>query len=406
MKKINNCETENCIETPSSCIIWNGGDIEYLGLCNGTSINNVFWEIINKLEDIAGEDLSSFDIDTLLDICNKKAPLEINLISILTLLKDNQVCLKDYIDTLLERINELSNSNSVSVNLKCYADFDNLGNSLSINREQLDQLFVNILCDHKERLTNIEGKIINLQTQIDDINNNTTVDELSFPTCLDSGTKPTSTQVKGIAQEVCDLEAANGTPAEIAIALAQTPTDFDTDFASVDPTNWIPAINRTSWADNYNNLLIAFGNLVTRLKFIENTCCKVSCEDIKLGFSVKYNEDRDGILITFTPGSGTFIPAGFTDAGSTGTITDAEGSIEYFNIYIVDLFTNNTELEISIATLSNVSDLVIHIDAKLTNEVITCDKCLEKTIKRAGCAFCTLTATDNVTIVYKICSLS
>lgn len=406
MKKINNCETENCIETPSSCIIWNGGDIEYLGLCNSTSINNVFWEIINKLEDIAGEDLSSFDIDTLLDICNKKAPLEINLISILTLLKDNQVCLKDYIDTLLERINELSNSNSVSVNLKCYADFDNLGNSLSINREQLDQLFVNILCDHKERLTNIEGKIINLQTQIDDINNNTTVDELSFPTCLDSGTKPTSTQVKGIAQEVCDLEAANGTPAEIAIALAQTPTDFDTDFASVDPTNWIPAINRTSWADNYNNLLIAFGNLVTRLKFIENTCCKVSCEDIKLGFSIRYNEDRDGIIITFTSGSGTYIPNGFTDAGSVVTITDGLGGSISNNLDIPDMFYNGTEVEIPIITLSNLNDLDISIDAKITNGAITCDKCLSQTVKRPGCAYCTITATEDVTIVYKICIAS
>ncbi len=83
MKKLNNCVVENCIPTPSSCVEWNGGDIEYLGICNGDSLNNIIWEIIAKLEDLAGEDISSFDIDTLLDICNKKAPLEINLISIL-----------------------------------------------------------------------------------------------------------------------------------------------------------------------------------------------------------------------------------------------------------------------------------------------------------------------------------
>ena len=73
-KKVNNCNTDNCIETQSSCTIWNGGDIDYLGICNGQSINNVVWEIVTKLEDIAGDDLSSFDIDSLLDICNQKAP--------------------------------------------------------------------------------------------------------------------------------------------------------------------------------------------------------------------------------------------------------------------------------------------------------------------------------------------
>lgn len=403
MKKVNNCFTDNCIENQSSCTIWNGGDIEYLGLCNGISINNVFWEIITKLQDIAGADLSNFDIDSLIDICSQKAPSEINLLNVLNIIKNNEICLKDYIKNLEERISELNVTGTLSLNLKCYADFDNLGNALQINQEQLNQLLVNIACDHKSKIEGVEGKIIGLQLQIDNILNDNTVEEQSFGTCVDPGIKPTSTQVKNIATAFCAHETAVGTPNEVQIALAQTPVDFETDFALVDPANWIPVINRSSLADNYNNLLIAFGNVVTRLKYIEDNCCRISCDDIILGFNVRYNEDRDGIIITFTSGSGTSIPSGFTDAGSTITLTDAEGGQITNVIDIADLFYNNGEFEIPIATLSTIGDIEINIDAKLTNGAVTCDKCLNKSVKRPGCAYCTLTATDNVTIVYKIC---
>ncbi len=110
MKKLNNCVVENCIPTPSSCVEWNGGDIEYLGICDGDSLNNLLWEVINKLEEIAGEDLSSFDIDSLLDICNQTAPQEITILNILNVLKNNQICLKDFIDTLTEQLAELLNT--------------------------------------------------------------------------------------------------------------------------------------------------------------------------------------------------------------------------------------------------------------------------------------------------------
>ena len=68
MKKLQNCEVENCIPTPSSCVTWNGGSIEYLGICDGDSLNTLLWEVITKLEEITGEDLSSFDIDSLIEV--------------------------------------------------------------------------------------------------------------------------------------------------------------------------------------------------------------------------------------------------------------------------------------------------------------------------------------------------
>lgn len=387
MKKLNDCIVENCIPTPASCVEWNAGDIEALGICNGMPITNVIWEIVNKLEELAGEDISNFDIDTLLDICNKKAPLEINLISILTVIKENQVCLKDYIDTLNDKINELSGQDDITVNLKCYADLDNLGNQLSITRKELDQLVINELCDHEQRIESVEGKIIELKAEVANIDPHATVDELSFATCVDGGVKPTSTQVVKVSQAICDLQEATGSPAHIAQALSKVPSDWNTKFGLI--TGW--DLTPDDWAEQYGNLLLAFTEVLNRLEIIENTCCAIDCDDVKIGFSAVFFEDMTSVILTFSPGAGTKIPAGFTDKGSTGTITDKNGNVVSFNVAI----SNNHEEEVYITGLDLSEPLYIHIDAKVGTDSMTCDKCLDKTITSSGCAYCELTATGD-----------
>lgn len=403
MKKLQNCETENCIPTPSSCTEWNGGDIECLGICNGTSLNNVVVEIATKLCDIIGDDLSSFDIDSLVDICKTKAPLEVTLLSILNLLKDNDICLKDYINTLNDKIAELTTNNSVKVNLKCYADIDNLGNVLSITREQLDQLVINELCNHKQRIESIEGDLLTVHAEIQNLILNPVIDELtiSVASCINSVPAPTSTQVIKTAQTLCDLQTATGTPTNIATALANTPGDLNPEFGLI--PGWI--LTPTNWVDNYSNMLLEVEALRQRLITIETTCCQVSCKDVKIGFVAAFNPDNDGIIIKFT-GAGTEIPVGFLDLGSTITFTDEEGNVEEFTTTAPDLIANNAIIEIPISTLLTSGDVNINIDSNMSNGSLTCSKCLNKTIKRASCAFCVLTATSEVTIVYKTCTSS
>lgn len=401
MKKIQNCAVENCIPTPSSCVEWNGGSIEYLGICDGDSLNNLVWEIITKLQEIAGEDLSQFDIDSLLDICNQQAPTETTILSILNLLKNNQVCLKDFIDTLNERLNDLFANTGINVNLKCYAEFDNLGNALSITRDQLDQLIIDNLCDHKLRIETLEGKVINLQSQIDNLDI-PDMTEQEFATCVDPVVKPTSSQVVSVADELCDLEGALGDSGDITSALANTPADMNAEFGLL--PGWILA--PANMAENYNNLLIAFGNIWERVQFMEENCCALTCDDIKLGFTAIYNEDVDGVIITFSYGAGTSIPAGFTDQGSYGTITDVDGNSVDFNITIA----NNSTEEVIIAGLNTTAPLDISITAILGTGSLTCQKCLSRKVAQASCTYCEICAEgeegSSVVIVYESSSSS
>lgn len=396
MKKLNNCVVENCIPTPVSCSTWNCGDIEYLGICDGDSLCIVLLEVINKLKDIAGEDLSSFDIDSLLDICNQKAPTEVTILSILNILKANQICLKDFIDTLSEQLTELFKDTGVTVNLKCYAEFDNLGNPLSITRDSLDQLVINILCDHKLRIETLEGKVIELQNQIDTLPP-PVVEEAQVATCVDATEKPVSSQLVIVAQELCDLQDATGDPTDISSALANTPADMNAEFGLL--PGWILA--PSNLAENYNNLLIAFGNVWARVKTIEDTCCALTCDDIELGFTAVYNEDADGIIISFTFGAGTSIPAGFTDGGSYGTITDVDGNSVDFNITI----GNNSTDEVLVSGLNLTGDLTVSITAIMSTGSLTCQKCLSRTVKKAQCSFCEIcvegTTGSSVVVMYE-----
>lgn len=398
MERLKKCVVENCIPTPSSCVEWNGGDIEFLGICDGDSLNTLLWEVVNKLEEIAGDDLSEFDIDSLLDICNQTAPNETTLLNILNILKNNQICLKDFIDTLSEQLAEILNNQNVNINLKCYAQFDNLGNSLSITRDQLDQLVIDNLCNHKQRIESLEGTVINIQSQIDNLDLTPDPTEANVATCVDAVVKPVSSQVVAVAEELCDLEDATGDPGDIASALANTPGDLNAEFGLI--PGWI--LVPSNWAENYNNLLLEVENLRQRINVIEDTCCALTCDDIELGFSAVFNEDNDGIIIKFTAGAGSNIPAGLEDKGSRVLITDVNGLSVEAPIDIIDNYFNNNETEVGISGLDLSGNLTVDITAKIGNEILICEKCLTKVVRTdAGCAFCTIcnTATEGAVIV-------
>jgi hypothetical protein len=401
MKKLNNCVVDNCIPTSSSCVEWNGGDLPFLGICNGDSLNNIIIEIISKLKELAGEDISGFDIDELLNICNQKRPAEITLISILNLVKINQVCLKDFIDVLNEKLSELLIERGVVVNLKCYAEFDNLGNSLSITRQQLDQLIIDNLCAYKLKIEFIEGKIIDLQSQINIINDRLNTQSVPFKICLNDKEKTAQDNITDIATVLCQYEAALCKPGDINGAIGVFGLNEDDQWLLLDG-DLINSINTkfdNQWENNpaclatsYNNSLLLIANLLTRIKYIETTCCRSSCEDITIDFDIKYL-DCQTVLLFF--GSKSFLPDGFKDYKPIGTkweIIDGLGNkaVKYIKLYQEvfsqpDILVDGYELDLSTTPINTQSGFVMSADVALYNEKTgqLCIKCVS--VQGAAC---------------------
>lgn len=398
------CKVENCIPTPSSCVEWNGGELPYLGICNGDSLNNLVMEIITKLKEITGEDLSSFDIDALLDICNQKAPSEITILSILNVLKNNQICLKDFIDTIKDGLDELFKTTGVNVDLKCYAEFDNLGNPLSITREQFDQLVIDTLCAHEGRINTIEGRLTVMQAEIDALNVVSTVDELEIATCINGAVLPTSVQLQNTSTEICTLENATGFPSDITASLALTPGDLNAEFGLISGWTLVPK----NWAQNFGNLILELENLRQRVKTIETGCCSLTCDDVKLGFFAAYNDDHTEIIIRFTSSAGTNIPVGFIDSGSTITITDIDGNVETYITVNPDLIANNATITVPVSSLNVTQDVRVDVEANFTSGGLTCSKCLSKLVKPSSgedCDTCKICASgadgSSILIIYE-----
>lgn len=391
MKKLNNCVVDNCIPTLSSCVEWNGGDLPFLGICNGDSLNNIVIEIINKIKELAGEDISGFDIDELLDICNQKRPAEVTLVSILNLIKQNQICLKDFIDILNEKLNELLAEKGIIINLKCYAEFDNLGNSLSITRQQLDQLIIDQLCEHKSRLEFLEGEVINLQDQINALNIGSGSGSSSFIICLNTQAKSAQQNILDVSDKVCEYVDATGQPADILSAVSVIDitkwSEIDPDLVAninlLFPGDW--SLTTDNLSESYNNLLLIAANLLSRVKYIETTCCRADCEDILIDFDVKY-DDCDIVRLFF--GAKSFLPDGFKDYKPIGTKWDiVDGLGNKATIYIKlfedifsqpDVLVDGYEIDFSTTPIDTRSGFVMSSDVALFNEKTgqVCIKCV------------------------------
>lgn len=396
MKRLEKCLIEDCIPTLSSCIKWNGGDISFLGICDGDSLNYLMQEIISEIQKVAGKDLSKFNITSLLAICKKEAPEEVNLISILTLLRDNQLCLKVFIDELDKQLQKLFEGQNIKINLKCYTGISGLG--LGITREQLDQFVINILCEHENALDSIDDTIKRLQEEINEKRRNTKIEEVQVSTCVNSLSLPLSEQVQNTSKELCDYLLVVGNPSDIADALALTPTDLNPEFGTI--TGWINA--PVLWSEYYSNSLLEIQNLRERLTVIENTCCAVTCDDIIIKFTAYFNEDKTGVILKFTKGAGMVLPKGFEDCGSIGTITDQGGNVQEFDLAI----TMGSTIEVPFDGLVGIGSLSVNISAKICNndKGIECHKCKSVTIEQGPCDFCVLTASGNVTVTYRVCS--
>ncbi len=397
MKAKKAISNSGCPEALSSnCVVWTGDNIPCLDISYGDRISEVVCAIANKICNICKDiDMSQLDLSCLIDIC-EGCPEDRSVKTILQLLLDNQCKLHD----LITGSGGDSTCCTITVNMKCLKKFDDFGNEIPQDLNAALQSIINEVCADRTILITLQNEIDDLQNQIDNLPDPTPYVEPNITTCITPDPTPTSVAVPIITQDYCNYKALVGDEASLSTAISRQCAGLNTDFGLID--GWI--LNPTTLAGSFNNLWIAYCSALERLKFIEDTCCKIDCDSIDIHFQVDDNQDSDGVSIHFSSIFGNKVPSVFTDCGSTITFTD-QASLSVSYPIIIAQESTSPEFDLSMLDLS--VKITISLNVKLCSDSMTCVKCLsvEHVVLNGACEACDITITGtngSATIFYTL----
>lgn len=377
------------------CIVWNGPSVPCLEICNGDVLSEVVHTIATKVCDLNSQlDLSAVDLTCLID---NTPPEHKDVKTIIQLLLDNQCTLKQLIDDFTPGDANIT----LNLNLRCLKQFDQFGNEVPQNLNQTFQSIINQVCTNKTDITNLQATTNDLQNQIDNLPAPQNYTEPSVAICTTGTSKPLSQAVPLIAKDLCDYKDLIGSADDVSAAIAKQCAGLNTLLAATLGWDSAPA----TLADSLGNLWIAYCNVLNRVKVIETTCCGPTCDKIKLGIIVTFNDDGT-MNMAFTYGAGTFIPTGFVDCGSVITLKDKNDVTR--TLVGTTISQEGLIEDISLAGLAT-GTVKVGIQSKfcLADEtgrtILTCAGCFNLEFNNTmGCCVLTNTSTNPQTIMYKI----
>lgn len=383
-----------CVETSSNCVVWEGPDLPCIQLCKGDSISDATFKLATAFCDFkATLDLSDFDLKCLFEACQACPEPDKSFKNVIGLIRD-KIC------DLEEAIANLNPTNVVEtepfdVNMKCLAVTDGSGNILNddTQNEQV-QAIIDQVCVSKTDIGLIKNELEDHEIRITALENDTSNDIPNVSSdCIFIGTKPVDQAYELLDADYCEVKTSIGTPDEINSAIGQQCT--------------LPALvgnpafisNPTNLAESFNNLWLAYCNVLSRVTNIELNCCAPTCDSVKIGFSTVFNEDNT-VTLTFNSGTGTSIPNGWTDCGSILKISDPSGNTISVLLTIVN---NYTSPDIDLTGFTPGVTLTFSLDLKMCSDSLSCQKCITKTVLYAGSQCCTYTNNSgaDITLIYQ-----
>lgn len=397
----NSSKTMGCGNpTTTECVFWQGDNIECLGIERGQTISTSVKLVADKVCELQTTlDLSDLDLKCIFDFC-LSCPQPEKTLGVVLQLIINKVC---NIQELIENITSATGSESSLIRVaSCFRELNLDGDLiLDLPIEEYVRKIANEVCQIKLTLSELSNDIVDVRSNLDNLTDrvqtleNTTGDEVSSD-CLFNGTREISDAWDLLDQAFCQTRTALGLTTDINLAISQQCEGLNAEFAS-NPA-WI--VSPSNLAQSLNNLWIVLCKRGGEIKTIQDNCCAVTCDDVRVGFVVAFEDGLEVVRLRFTNGSGTNIPNGFTDFGSLLTVTDESGNSVSVNISI----SNNGEEVINLLGLNSADKLTFNIEARLQNGTLRCEKCVNKVVDATNaCSFCTLTnlGQSDATIIYE-----
>lgn len=395
-------QKNNKINISGKGIKWDGPNIACLDLCTGDSVTSVVYKLAQKVCDLVEnfEDLSTLNLECVIDLCSD-CPEDYSLKTILQLLLDNDCKIQELITSIENQIKNQSNGGLVlSLKLNCIEE-----ELTKICRDIADytindllQALINIICDHDAFIVETSSKILALEQLICSLQDAVVAGtyeepELTFNCSSDPDngfTAQHSEFTEFLSDKICAVQELVGTESDVTDALSQACLDI----YPLSDTIQFPQ----NLAQDEKNKWLLLCALAEKVKNLETGCCAPSCDDIKIGFSALYDEGTNEFTFVFNNGTGTTIPSGFLDCGSTLTMSDQHGNtLSGIAIDPPDGITNNTTFTTSAGSLFVTDPITVKINTCFSHtNGLECVDCFTQTIpaQDLGCKVCKICAVD------------
>ena len=422
-----NLNKESCSPISSNCVIWQGPDLLCINLCTGDTISDVVYKLAVELCSLKDQlNLSDLDLKCLVDACITCPEPEKMLGTVLQLLIDKVCDLSDIIAGL-----GLGGNNEVEVRLaSCFiADFTDSNGDITnpVPVSTYVQKIAQKVCAILTRLDGIDASITGLETGVIDLDGRVTILENKgnvqvIPICSSSSTlKDINVAFNGLEQSFCNLRTVTGLPGDLSLVLNE-------ECKAIPPSNVIFSLltpGQSLWTDGSSNTIAdtlthmwkAICDLRGAVKLIQDTCCSITCDDLRVDFDivVKYDEPGQTYYLLFFLGQKTNIPVAFHDCdmalGQVIGITDGAGRTNTVYLPIREILDDpgylmdGYRVDLPANLDPTAGTMLIDTNICITDGTLNCIKCLHKELpySKIPCPYCVITACGPTTLTIRMC---
>lgn len=374
--KPTNTKIPPCNPISSNCVIWQGPDVECIGLCKGDTVSDVVAKLATELCKLLEElKISTFDLSCLGTPGCPPASFH------------------DLIQLIIDKICEQNDIPTTDSNVcppcvvpvaSClqYVDpatGDTVVQTLLVNYVQLIANRLCALVEQIETVANAGARTSGSTTVVNNVVDIPTV----VPQCVLTPGVPTDINlvVSALESQFCNLLGAVGSPTNIYNVLTRECTDlgnqeklYGSGIMSSIP-GWI--IGERTLADNLNNMWLTICDIRAKVIDIALNCCPGCCDGIEVTMTASlFSTTTLRIYL-----NGTITP-GFVECNSNGTaftITDGLGASITINIPVSTFINNPSGYPVNITTtpLNPAGNFTINAVLCMTPEDATsgCSEC-------------------------------
>jgi len=374
---------QGCNPVSSNCVVWQGPDLECIGLCKGDTISDVIHKMATELCTLVDMfDLGEYDL-ACLSVPASETPQDIGaLLQILV----NRICALENIDPI-DPTNPTGDcpDNCIVPIADCFYYTDPQGDvvttmSLTDYVNAIGNRICTILSDItilQNEVDSLQAALLDTQTDVTDLGLNKADKaglyyQVNAQTSSSAGTQYITDALRYVEDYTLSYGTAYGTPTQLyqnilkAGLISQEDKMYGSGTMSSIPS-WV--VDVQTGAESIGNLWLTIHDLREQVAYMKDNCCSTGCSSIWLNFRAALT--GTAALTVYTNGSTGFTNDWSECTGNTVvTVTDTLGNSTTFSTSLLAILNEPSGFTVSLAGTG--------VDVTLDLEV-TADTCFINT---------------------------